>query len=93
MLLAGGGDCFDGLLELPGELLQLPQVNRLDSFVVGHEPVELEGHLVGGGGVDDGDVAGSCLDVCGGEDSDGVVRVERLGKGSLDVDESIKFGG
>lgn len=90
--LAGGGDGLDGLLQLPGQLLELPQVDRLDALVVRHQAVELERHLVVAGGVDDGHVAGRGLDVGGREDADGVVRVQRLGQGSLDVDEALKLG-
>ena len=90
MLVAGRGDRLDGLLEAPRHLLELPQVDRLDAVVVGHEAVELERQLVAGGGVDDGVVVGAGLDVGGREDADRVVRVERLGEGALDGDGALE---
>lgn len=83
VLGAGGRGGLERLLELPGDFLELPQVDRLDLFVVRHEPVELERQLVGARRVDDRQVVGAGLDVGRGEDADRVVGEERLRYGAL----------
>lgn len=93
VLLAGGGHGLDGLLQLPRNLLELPELDRLVGGVCAGEAVEAERDVVGAGRVDHLVVVGAGLDVGGGEDADRVVRELRLREGALDVKVLLELDG